>query len=230
MADLHGYSFEKVLSFLESIGFSQQDQLYILVDVVDRGEDGIRILQWIMKQKNVQMLLGNHEDMMCKCAFLFEGDTALALENMKGANRRSFDHWVENGGLPTLQAMTALREKETEKIFEFLRSLPLYLQVQVQERTFILVHGGLGNFDPQKPLEDYTLQELVWTRPTKIQRYYTDKMTVLGHTPTLYYSDQLKGRAFATDTWIDIDVGAAIGIAPMILRLDDLQEFYMDEE
>ena len=33
---------------------------------------------------------------------------------------------------------------------------------------------------------------------------------------------------FRTDTWIDIDTGAAGGGAPMLLRLDDLQPFYAE--
>ena len=33
---------------------------------------------------------------------------------------------------------------------------------------------------------------------------------------------------FCTDTWIDIDTGAAGGGAPMLLRLDDLRPFYVD--
>ncbi len=230
MSDLHGYPLDAILSFLEEIGFCDADELYILGDVIDRGEDGIRILQWVMKQKNVKMLLGNHEDMMRKCAFLFEGDTFLAIENMKGRNRDSFEHWIENGGGPTFRAMTALREKEQERIMRFLDELPLYAETEVNGQKFVLVHAGLGNFDPQKPLEDYTLHELVWTRPVISQRYYEDKITVLGHTPTLYYSQMYEKHALKTQTWIDIDVGAAGGYAPMVLRLDDMQEFYMDEE
>ena len=34
------------------------------------------------------------------------------------------------------------------------------------------------------------------------------------------------GKMFRTDTWIDIDTGAAGGGAPMLLRLEDLQPFY----
>jgi hypothetical protein len=32
-----------------------------------------------------------------------------------------------------------------------------------------------------------------------------------------------------TDTWINIDTGAGSGMAPMLLRLDDMQEFYLTE-
>ena len=54
-------------------------------------------------------------------------------------------------------------------------------------------------------------------------------MTVLGHTPTGYRFGTA-GRMFVTDTWIDIDVGAAGGNPPMLLRLDDLKAFYEDRD
>jgi hypothetical protein len=34
---------------------------------------------------------------------------------------------------------------------------------------------------------------------------------------------------YRTETWIDVDTGAAAGGAPMVLRLDDLKAFYAKE-
>ena len=60
MSDLHGERalFERML---ELIRFSDGDRLYIIGDVIDRGEDGIRILQDIMKRGNIFLFIGNHE-------------------------------------------------------------------------------------------------------------------------------------------------------------------------
>ena len=35
---------------------------------------------------------------------------------------------------------------------------------------------------------------------------------------------------YQTETWIDIDTGAAGGGAPMLLRLEDLKPFYAEDE
>lgn len=51
-------------------------------------------------------------------------------------------------------------------------------------------------------------------------------MTVFGHTPTIYYGEEYEGKAVVTDTWIDIDTGTSCRFSPMLLRLDDLKEFY----
>jgi hypothetical protein len=54
-------------------------------------------------------------------------------------------------------------------------------------------------------------------------------MTILGHTPTGYRFGE-KGKVFRTDTWIDIDTGAAGGGSPMLLRLEDLKAFYAEKD
>jgi hypothetical protein len=73
-------------------------------------------------------------------------------------------------------------------------------------------------------LDEYSEDDLVWTRPAADDRYWDDRLVILGHTPTQYYGT--KGRAFVTPTWIDIDTGAASGGSPMLLRLEDLAELY----
>lgn len=51
-------------------------------------------------------------------------------------------------------------------------------------------------------------------------------ITVFGHTPTICFGEEYKGKIIKTKTWIDIDVGAADGkTEPVLLRLDDMEEF-----
>ena len=71
-SDLHGFSLKKFKGFLESVSFSDDDFLYVLGDVIDRGNDGIKILKWLMSKPNTQLILGNHESMMLACDFLFD--------------------------------------------------------------------------------------------------------------------------------------------------------------
>lgn len=71
-SDLHGYPIEKFKKLLKKVDFNDDDFLYVLGDVIDRGEDGIKIIKWLMAQPNAQLLLGNHEAMMLACDFLFD--------------------------------------------------------------------------------------------------------------------------------------------------------------
>jgi serine/threonine protein phosphatase 1 len=50
---------------------------------------------------------------------------------------------------------------------------------------------------------------------------------IFGHTPTLYYGEKFKDRAIHGNGWICIDTGVSFDRNPMLLRLDDMREFYI---
>lgn len=64
IGDLHGmYG-----TYMDAIGsINDEDTLYILGDVIDGGQHGIKILQDIMKRHNVELFLGDHEWKFMKC-------------------------------------------------------------------------------------------------------------------------------------------------------------------
>ena len=80
MSDLHG-CFDEFKKMLELIHFSEDDELYIIGDIIDRGPEPIPLLQYIMNQKNIYVIMGNHEDMM-----------------INAIKSRSYDLWFYNGG------------------------------------------------------------------------------------------------------------------------------------
>ncbi|MBQ7547833.1 MAG: fructose-bisphosphatase class III [Clostridia bacterium] len=228
-ADLHGYPLEKFESLLRQAGFQEEDFLYVLGDVIDRGPDGVRILRWLMRAANAQLILGNHEAMMLGCDFLFEEITEDTIDRLTGTKLEMYLLWTQNEGQPTLDALAATRREEIRFILEYLREAPLFEALTVGGRDFILTHSGLGHFRKKKKLSAYTANELLWTRPKITQRYFDGMTVVFGHTPTFFYGRQYEGKAIVTPTWINIDVGAGYGIRPMLLRLDDLREFYLEE-
>lgn len=174
------------------------------------------------------LLLGNHEAMLLDNSFLFEGDYIPAVLDLIGEKRKSYSIWLSNGGLKTIDAMQQYTSAQTRYIIEFLEEVPLYKEIEVNGKTYILVHSGLGSFEADKPLAEYTQYDLVWARPTIDTRYYDDgKIVIFGHTPTVIFDSDYKGRPLFTDTWIDIDVGAGLGLPPLILRLDDMMQFYI---
>lgn len=59
-SDIHG-CFKQFKQMLEYIHFGDEDFLYIIGDAVDRGEEPIPLLQYIMEQPNMELLMGNHE-------------------------------------------------------------------------------------------------------------------------------------------------------------------------
>ena len=139
----------------------------------------------------------------------------------------SYMEWMSNGGMETSREMYLLDENECIEIVDYLRECPLFKEIEINGNDFLLVHSGLGNFSENKNLNNYTKEELLWTRPDLETKYFDNVTVVFGHTPTEYFGKQYEGRALKTDTWIDIDIGKGSS-GQLILRLDDMQEFYFD--
>ncbi|MBQ7296004.1 MAG: metallophosphoesterase [Clostridia bacterium] len=225
-SDLHGYSLDKFKDFLSKVGFSDDDFLYILGDVIDRGSDGVRILKWLMLQPNVELLLGNHEAMLLACDFLFDEITEDSIAELSAAQLNTYSTWVSNSGQVTLDALSAMRNKEIQYILDYLRDAPLYEVLTVGGRDFVLVHSGLGGFRKDKKLSEYTPTDLLWTRPGLNTQYFDNITVIFGHTPTVCYGNEYLGKIARTDSFIDVDVGVGIGQKPALLRLDDMKELY----
>lgn len=230
-SDLHGLPLADLQRLLGKAGFGRQDWLFILGDVVDRQNDGgVSILRWLLCQPNVQLLLGNHEAMLLSCDFLFEEITEDSIAALSGEKMELWKNYVSNGGDVTLQALYELKKTAPDTvadIIDYLREAPLYEQVEAGDRRYLLVHAGLENFAPDKKLADYTADELLWARPDWDTVYYDRVTTVLGHTPTVAFGPEHKGKVLHTPTWINVDVGVPYGNPPALLRLDDLAEFYL---
>jgi serine/threonine protein phosphatase 1 len=228
-ADLHGYPLDNFLALLQKAAFSDDDFLFVLGDVIDRGPDGAALLRWMAEQPNVQLILGNHEAFLLACDYLFQPVNDSTLDALKPENLKMLNNWMRNGGKPTLDALKLLLKNEPEVfegILDLVRDAPLFETVQAGGRTYVLVHGGLDNFHPQRPLEDYEVNELIWVRPALDTAYFDNATVVFGHTPTVCYGSQYAGKPIRGKGWINIDTGAAMGGAPMLLRLDDGKEFY----
>lgn len=230
-SDLHGCSIAEFQVLLNRAGFTKNDFLFILGDVIDRGEHGAELLLWLTEQPNMQLLLGNHEALLLACDFLFEEVTDTSLDRLNAEQLNLFESWLYNGGSPTLAGLKKIMAQDPELIYgilDYLRDAPLYESIEVHGRNYVLVHAGLDNFSCNRFLSDYEPDELLFFRPTLETSYYDDAFVIFGHTPTHYLDKNYKGKALKTPSWICIDTGAAEGNSPMLLCLDNLREFYVN--
>lgn len=225
ISDLHGYPFEKFLTILGKAKFSDRDTLYVLGDVIDRGEDGVKYLLWLTEQPNVRLILGNHEKMMLACRFIFEEEVIDVRRRPDRDERVSLAIWLANGADDTFKGLRETALDKRREIYEYVSAAPLYLEITVNGRAYLLVHSGLRDFHPSKRLDKYSDNDLLWNRPELTDRYFEDKTVVFGHTPSWAYGKEYEGKIILTETWIDIDAGAGKGFSPVLLRLDDMKQF-----
>ena len=219
-ADIHGNA-ARFESVLRQTGLRDEDTLYILGDVVDRYPDGIRILRRIMKMKNARMLLGNHELMMLKAA-----DT----EKIE-KDGRFMRHWYRNGGEVTYNYLKYLRCEQKREIFDFVRSLPLNFDVEVNGRRFKLVHGSPVENYPFGHREYSSLTEYaVWERWKPDYPIPDGYTLIFGHTPTPNLQEGEPWRMWTGERAYGIDCGCGYSEGRLLcLRLDDMKEFYSEE-
>ena len=229
ISDLHGYPVKKLEALLDKAGFSDNDTLYILGDVIDRnGDGGVGILLWLLEKPNVRLILGNHEAMLLSCAFVFDEITDESVAAFDAGKIELLSNYLLNGGGVTLESLRALPVEKQKAILDYLRACPLYETIAAGGRGFILVHAGFDNFDKIRPLSDYTADELLWAWPEITDEYFGDVHTVFGHTPTKFFGKEYDGKILRTKTWTCIDCGAAYGNEPVLLRLDDNKEFILE--
>lgn len=210
LADIHGM-YDKFIQMLEKINMTDDDTLYVLGDMVDRGPHPIKVVQKIMSMKNVKILIGNH-------------DSAVI-----GALRFLAGNECYEGSTTTEREFQTLDYREKLKVIEFLTGLPRYFTLNINNHEYVLVHGGLGNFAEDRPLADYSIDELVWTRPNFGVPYYKDKIVVCGHTPTqLIEENDRKGYIMKKNNYIAIDCGACFKKGRLAaVCLDTGEEFYV---
>ena len=140
IADIHGHK-DELDEMLAKISFCDEDELYILGDILDKGPKSAEMLLWATEEagENIHFLMGNHEDMAKVvlerdpeglCCFRYE------------------DVWRYNGASETLDQ---IEEKTSPKwrrdvLIPWMESLKPYTFVNVGGKDFALVHAGFNPY------------------------------------------------------------------------------------
>lgn len=230
ISDIHG-NYNAYMDMLKKIQFDDDDMLYILGDILDRGPNPIQVILDVMKRPNVEVLAGNHCVMALEClSFLLKEITQESLADLDREMFGKLLNWRQNGASTTIKEFLKYDRSIQQEILAFISELDVYDEIEVAGKTFILVHAGLGNFSPEKQLWEYELNELVWDRPDYEKMYFSDKYVISGHTPTLAIECNSKpGYIYQANHHIVIDCGSSFpGGRLACLRLEDMKEFYVE--
>ena len=232
ISDIHG-NYNAYMDMLKKIQFDDDDILYILGDILDRGPNPIQIILDVMKRPNVEVLAGNHCVMALEClSFLLKEITQESLVDLDSEMFGKLLNWRQNGASTTLKEFLQCDKTTQRDILAFISELDVYDEIEVAGKTYILVHAGLGNFSLEKQLWEYELNELVWDRPDYEKMYFSDKYVISGHTPKFAIESNSKpGYIYQANHHIVIDCGSSFpGGRLACLRLEDMKEFYVEAE
>ena len=209
ISDIHG-QYDMFMELLDKIKLKETDTLYVLGDVLDRGPHPIKTLMKIMEMPNAICLVGNHELMALECLeFLMKEITDKSLEELNEKMLDNLVTWQYNGRKSTLDEFSKLDSESKKDVIDFIKDFLIYERVSVNGKDYLLVHAGLGNYSPEKDIEDYSLHELIWLRADYDVRYFDDTYVITGHTPTQTIEDNSHpGYIYQRNNHIAIDCGA----------------------
>ena len=209
ISDIHG-EYDKFLELLDKIQLKKTDTLYVLGDVLDRGPHPIKTLRKLMDMPNVICLVGNHELMALDCLeFMMKDITDLSIEELDEEMLENLVTWQYNGSKSTIDEFNQLDAKAKQEVIEFIKDFVVYEEVSVNDKDYLLVHAGLGNYSPEKEIEDYSLHELLWMRADYDVQYFEHTYVVTGHTPTqTIEGNPHPGYIYQSNHHIAIDCGA----------------------
>lgn len=216
ISDIHGWldKYEKVLNYVKN-----EDTLYILGDVIDRGKDGLKILNDIEKRKNIVFIVGNHE------LFLYNYLKSL---NNEFENKKVKAVWTMecNGGTVTKEQVDLLSNEEKLKIQRFLEDSYLIKRVEIKGTKYHLSHSyTLFYIKNDLKFRDTTNSEkrkVVWNSvfPRRSDPFGktiddTGEIYIFGHTPVQKVKDNAFDykiiHEYKNAEFYDIDCGCAYG-------------------
>lgn len=223
ISDMHG-CYDKYMSMLKKINLSPEDELYVLGDVCDRGEDGIKILLDMMKRPNVIPMKGNHDFMAQKLLPLLETKYESLSQNK---TVELFRLWMMDGGKPTVDAFLKLDAAMQANVLAYIKTFQYYEMAEAGGRKFLLAHT-LPDYIEGQSIFDSPILEFAVGEPDYEKEYLPGVITVTGHTPTALIDPESKGKIWHGKYNVVIDCGTAFGSPLGCLCLDTMEEFYAE--
>jgi len=163
----------------------------------------------------------------------FDFDSSKSSDYFDYFNDFNDHYWLDSGGDKVLQQIRQIKRKsdnrkQWDKILRWVKGLPLYAEVTVNGKDYLLSHAG---FDVTKPLSEQHTDDCVWNRTFFKHPSFAGRYCVFGHTVTSIIHNDSKDQSIWRDPInkdkIGIDCGCAFGGSLSALRLDDGEEFYV---
>ena len=230
ISDLHGCK-DEFDQMLELIEFNDYDEMWIVGDICDRGNHPIPLLLEIMEHNNIHIIYGNHDAWLEKYAqALIDHKESSDFLDMP----EDYYIWASfNGGFETIDQFLDLDLSKCYDIKLYLEENKLlYKYLTIKGQKYLLVHAGLSKeyLYPNTRMSNVPEDVLLWSHIDIDDNPFNDCVMIVGHSPTFLYGPDYDGQIIhgKNNTIYHIDCGCVYGRKLGCLRLDDLEEFYID--
>lgn len=202
IGDIHGrYDLLRLLldrigEHSESLPPSKSLHLVFLGDLVDRGPESSRVVDFLhdLEQRTDQVivLMGNHEEAMVKS---LEGDTGV------------LQRWLAVGGAETVESYGLRLPDPRDDLRQYIRYLQASLPAQqirwlrnlpltAESGDYFFCHAGIR---PGVPLNRQAREDLLWIRDDFVHDE-ADHGAVIVHGHTIERQVQMRGNRIGIDT------------------------------
>lgn len=121
IGDIHG-CYDEMIELIKRSGVCIGTDIIITVgDVLDRGYKAYEAIRFFADTDNVFMVLGNHE--------------------IKHLKRNIFSKDDPSGNIQRLM----LKDDQYDFIMNFIKSLPLYMELEINADKYLIIHAGITN-------------------------------------------------------------------------------------
>ena len=211
----------------------ETDTIYVLGDAADRGPDGIKIINELLRDARVIYLKGNHEDMLCIC-----------IPDFIEGHFHNMAWWYSNGGNSTYDKELSLLDEDSQLYYaQRLAKLPETAWYKSPlGHTVFLSHAGTDLDLTKDDLRIMGRQDAyLWDRKhigcgAPIGKH-KGVFQVHGHTPVIsdkfcgYNKDMKIETLFYDNHKYCIDMGAFDTCKTALIDLDTFEtKYFYDEE
>ena len=221
MTGLNG-DYQKYLELKESILLKQKDDLFILGGILGE-KGGIDILLDMLQDGNIFPITGKQELSALKFLNCMQNKDKIENNQIK----LEMTEWLRNGGMPIANGFMSLDDEKKEMIIDYLQNdFTLFEELDVDGNLFVLSYAGLGDFDPDRELDEYTTEDLTAGDYTP-NCYFDEKSIICGNLVDFEPDeDGYEDRIYKSENVFVMN--HTLNTKPCCIRLNDLQEYYVD--
>lgn len=213
----------------------ETDTLYFLGDAIDRGPDGVVLMEELLKDKRVIYLKGNHEHMAASCISEYlHGDNEFLL------------FWFADGGRPTWDSLSLWSDDSLINLVKKLNNLPEYINyTNTKGQKIFLSHAGMNIDKSKEEMKVIEKTELpyLWGRIHIFEDWnktkeHENRYIIHGHSPVQWVSSVLGQTAkaeiliYANGHKIDLDLNSVNSGKVALFDLDEMkvEKYFYDRK